>query len=140
MQNSSAFQYLAIDTIGESTTNPRRTFEENKLQELAESIRHHGLIQPVIVYPNADGFELIAGAETLRAAKLYNPQRDGRGGIRGGCSTCFTLLDLHQPRLTLGAANRNFIRKAAPGQRFVSRQPSRHLSMRNVNRSLAKDD
>ncbi len=36
MQNSSAFQYLAIDTIGESTTNPRRTFEENKLQELAE--------------------------------------------------------------------------------------------------------
>ncbi len=43
MQNSSAFQYLAIDTIHESTTNPRRTFEESKLQELAESIRHHGL-------------------------------------------------------------------------------------------------
>jgi ParB family chromosome partitioning protein len=41
MQNSSAFQYLAIDTIHESTTNPRRTFDEFKLQELAESIRHH---------------------------------------------------------------------------------------------------
>ena len=39
MQNSSAFQYLAIDTIHESTTNPRRTFDEAKLQELAESIR-----------------------------------------------------------------------------------------------------
>jgi ParB family chromosome partitioning protein len=35
MQNSSAFQYLAIDTIHESTTNPRRTFDEIKLQELA---------------------------------------------------------------------------------------------------------
>ena len=35
MQNSSAFQYLAIDTIHESTTNPRRTFDESKLQELA---------------------------------------------------------------------------------------------------------
>lgn len=35
MQNSSAFQYLAIDTIHESATNPRRTFEEVKLQELA---------------------------------------------------------------------------------------------------------
>jgi ParB family chromosome partitioning protein len=39
MQNSSAFQYLAIDTIHESTTNPRRTFDETKLQELAESIK-----------------------------------------------------------------------------------------------------
>ena len=34
MQNSSAFQYLAIDTIHESTTNPRRTFDEIKLHEL----------------------------------------------------------------------------------------------------------
>jgi hypothetical protein len=32
MQNSSAFQYLAIDTIHESTTNPRRTFDEAKLR------------------------------------------------------------------------------------------------------------
>ncbi len=70
MQNSSAFQYLAIDAIHESATNPRRTFEESKLQELAESIRHHGLIQPVTVRPNADGFELIAGARRYRAAQL----------------------------------------------------------------------
>jgi hypothetical protein len=34
MQNSSAFQYLALDTIHESTTNPRRTFDEGKLLEL----------------------------------------------------------------------------------------------------------
>jgi hypothetical protein len=38
MQNSSAFQYLAIDTIRESTTNPRRTFDESKLQELADYV------------------------------------------------------------------------------------------------------
>ncbi len=47
MQDSSAFQYLAIDTIRESTANPRQTFEECKLHELAESIRQHGLIQPL---------------------------------------------------------------------------------------------
>jgi ParB family transcriptional regulator, chromosome partitioning protein len=70
MQNSSAFQYLAIDTIHESTTNPRRTFDEGKLQELAESIKHHGLIQPVTVRPNSEGFELIAGARRYRAAIL----------------------------------------------------------------------
>ena len=38
MQNSNAFQYLAIDTIHESTTNPRRTFDEGKLRELADFV------------------------------------------------------------------------------------------------------
>ena len=70
MQNSSAFQYLAIDTIRESTTNPRRTLDEAKLQELAASIRHHGIIQPITVRPNSEGFELIAGARRYRAAQL----------------------------------------------------------------------
>ena len=37
MQDSSAFQFLAIDTIHESSTNPRKTFDETKLYELAES-------------------------------------------------------------------------------------------------------
>ena len=70
MQDSSAFQFLAIDTIHESTTNPRQTFEESKLHELTESIRQHGLIQPITVRPNADGFEIVAGARRFRAAQL----------------------------------------------------------------------
>ncbi len=70
MQDSSAFQFLAIDTIHESTTNPRQTFEESKLHELAESIRQHGLIQPITVRPNASGFEIVAGARRFRAAQL----------------------------------------------------------------------
>jgi ParB family chromosome partitioning protein len=70
MQDSSAFQFLAIDTIHESTTNPRQTFEQSKLEELAESIRQHGLIQPITVRPNSDGFEIVAGARRFRAAQL----------------------------------------------------------------------
>ena len=70
MQNSSPFQFLAIDTIQESSTNPRRTFEEAKLHELAASIRQHGLIQPLTVRPNARGFEIVAGARRFRAAQL----------------------------------------------------------------------
>ena len=70
MQNSSEFQYIAIDTIHESLTNPRRTFDEEKLQELAESICANGLIQPVTVRPNAVGFEIVAGARRFRAAQL----------------------------------------------------------------------
>jgi hypothetical protein len=41
MQDSSAFQYLAIDQIHESTTNPRRTFDEAKLYELADYVPGH---------------------------------------------------------------------------------------------------
>jgi len=70
MQNSSEFQYIAIDTIHESATNPRRTFDECKLGELAESIRTNGLIQPVTVRPHAEGFEIVAGARRFRAAQL----------------------------------------------------------------------
>ncbi len=73
MQNSSEFQYLAVDTIHESATNPRRTFDEAKLQELAESIRTNGLIQPITVRPNSEGFEIVAGARRFRAAQLADP-------------------------------------------------------------------
>jgi ParB family transcriptional regulator, chromosome partitioning protein len=70
MQDSSAFQYIAVDQIHESTTNPRLTFDQSKLEELAESIRQHGLIQPVTVRPNASGFEIVAGARRFRASQL----------------------------------------------------------------------
>jgi ParB/RepB/Spo0J family partition protein len=70
MQDSSAFQFLAVDQIHESTTNPRRTFDEAKLYELAESIKHNGLIQPITVRPNNQGFEIVAGARRYRAAQL----------------------------------------------------------------------
>ena len=70
MQDSSAFQFLAIDTIHESTTNPRRTFDEAKLYELADSIKHNGLIQPITVRPNNQGFEIVAGARRYRAAQI----------------------------------------------------------------------
>src|SRR5258708_735790 len=78
MQNSSAFQFLALDTIHESTANPRRTFEESKLHELAESIRQHGLIQPITVRPNSEGFEIVAGARRVteaRSVPAIYPQR-----------------------------------------------------------------
>jgi hypothetical protein len=51
----------------------------------------------------------------------YNPEREGRGGIKGGCSTCFSLFDLHQARLSLDAAHREFLRRVLPWTRV--RQP-----------------
>jgi ParB family chromosome partitioning protein len=49
---------------------PRRQFNEKTLAELATSIKSAGLIQPIIVRPTADGYELIAGERRLRAAQL----------------------------------------------------------------------
>ena len=47
----------------------------------------------------------------------YNPVKDGRAGIRGGCSTCFSLYDLHQARIALDAAQREFVHRAGPWAR-----------------------
>lgn len=44
----------------------------------------------------------------------YNPEKDGRAGIRGACSCCFSLYDLYQARVALDAAQREFIRRATP--------------------------
>src|SRR5947209_1647858 len=49
----------------------------------------------------------------------YNPEKDGRAGIRGACSCCFFLYDLHQARIALDAAQREFIRRAAPWRRVT---------------------
>jgi len=66
----SAFQMLPLSRLHESPTNPRRVFDEAKLLELAASLRAQGLIQPIVARPNADGFEIVAGARRYRAAQL----------------------------------------------------------------------
>jgi ParB family chromosome partitioning protein len=66
----SQYQTIALTSIHESATNPRRSFDESKLAELAESLRTQGLIQPITVRPNNDSYEIIAGARRFRAAQL----------------------------------------------------------------------
>ncbi len=67
---STHLQYIAIDQLFESKTNPRQTFDQAKLEELAASIKHHGLIQPIVVRPKDNGFEVVAGARRYRASLL----------------------------------------------------------------------
>jgi ParB/RepB/Spo0J family partition protein len=64
------FRQLSTDAVIESPTNPRRSFSETSLEELTASVRRHGVLQPILVRPNGEGFTLIAGARRLRAAKL----------------------------------------------------------------------
>jgi ParB family chromosome partitioning protein len=62
---------LPIGSIHPNSRQPRRHFDEDALKELADSIRIHGVIQPLIVRPSTEGeYELIAGERRLRAALL----------------------------------------------------------------------
>lgn len=59
---------IAVQRITPSPFQPRRAFDEVKIEELAASIRSQGVIQPLIVRPKGDEFELIAGERRWRAA------------------------------------------------------------------------
>ncbi len=68
--NSSNTAQIAIAKIIRNPEQPRTVFQENLLEELAESIRQHGVIQPIIVSQgSSDGYVLIAGERRLQAAK-----------------------------------------------------------------------
>ena len=61
---------LDIEQIDPNPYQPRKHFDQEKLQELSDSIKHHGLLQPVVVIEHEDRYILIAGERRLRASKL----------------------------------------------------------------------
>lgn len=64
-------QTVSIDLIAPNRLQPRTTFDNEKIRELADSIKEDGIIQPLIVAPLADGrYELIAGERRLRASRI----------------------------------------------------------------------
>jgi ParB family chromosome partitioning protein len=73
-RGGSSVQDIPLERIRESTTNPRRVFDETKLREFADNIRLHGVLQAILVRPAPDGeagiYELVAGARRFRASKL----------------------------------------------------------------------
>jgi len=61
---------VALDSIQRNPRQPRQSFKEDELEELAASIREHGIIQPLIIAPAGNGiFTLIAGERRLQAAR-----------------------------------------------------------------------
>ena len=66
-------ELLKISSVEPRRDQPRKTFERESLESLAESIQKHGVLQPIIVRPNQiieDTYEIIAGERRWRAAKL----------------------------------------------------------------------
>ncbi len=61
---------VLIESIQANRFQPRKTFNDESLEELAASIREFGVLQPLLVRPLEEGFELVAGERRLRASKL----------------------------------------------------------------------
>lgn len=61
---------IPIEKIKKNPYQPRSDFDEQLLKELADSIKKHGVLQPIIVRERNDGFELVVGERRLRAAKI----------------------------------------------------------------------
>lgn len=66
---------IEISQISPNSFQPRKIFDENTLKELSESIKAHGLLQPIIVTQKEDGYMLIAGERRLRATKLLGQSK-----------------------------------------------------------------
>ena len=66
---------LFIDDILPNRFQPRLTFDEKALNELADSIRQHGIIQPLVVRKLNDKYEIIAGERRYKTAQLAGLQK-----------------------------------------------------------------
>jgi ParB family chromosome partitioning protein len=70
MTNASEYRNMPLASLTESSNNPRRSFDEAALNELAESIKTQGILAPLVVRPVGQHFEIVAGARRYRAAHL----------------------------------------------------------------------
>ncbi|MBO4562877.1 MAG: ParB/RepB/Spo0J family partition protein [Clostridia bacterium] len=69
-QENDVVRQIEIGLIDNNPGQPRKQFNEEKLNELAESIREHGIVQPLIVKKNGERYTIIAGERRFRAARI----------------------------------------------------------------------
>ncbi len=63
-------EFIRLDDIKPNGSQPRKVFDPEALEELSSSIREHGVIQPVLLRPSKNGYELVAGERRWRAARM----------------------------------------------------------------------
>ena len=69
-ETAQAETFVKITRVEPNREQPRKNFDEDALQELADSIKQYGLLQPILVQDRKDYYEIIAGERRWRAAKL----------------------------------------------------------------------
>lgn len=68
-ENTDTVEALRITLVEPNKNQPRHSFDKDKIDELSESIKEHGVIQPIIVVKNDDRYKIVAGERRWRAAK-----------------------------------------------------------------------
>ena len=68
-KNKDGVRYIKLHDIMPNLNQPRKTFKEDKIEELAASIKEHGIIQPIVVRERENGYEIVAGERRWRAAR-----------------------------------------------------------------------
>ncbi len=66
---------MDIESLTPNLFQPRKNFNKEKMEELKESIKKHGIIQPIVARKMANGYEIIAGERRLKAAKEIGLKR-----------------------------------------------------------------
>ena len=61
---------IPLEEIRSNPYQPRKTFDQNALEELAESIKNYGVFQPIIVKKSIKGYDLVAGERRVKASRL----------------------------------------------------------------------
>lgn len=89
----SDLRHIKVSEISADPNQPRRHFDEDALSELANSIKQHGVLQPVVVTPGPDGYVIVAGERRWRAAM--------QAGIDKLPALVRTLTDQHRLELSL---------------------------------------
>jgi ParB family chromosome partitioning protein len=69
LEEGDAFRELDLDLLTPNPYQPRQGFSETKLEELAQSIRVHGFVQPIVVRRDGDHYQIIAGERRWKAAQ-----------------------------------------------------------------------
>lgn len=69
IENNGGILEVEVDKISANPYQPRQIFDEDQLVDLAESIKEHGVLQPLVVSLTEDGYELLAGERRLQASK-----------------------------------------------------------------------
>ena len=77
---------VKITKVEPNRSQPRKNFDEDALQELADSIKQFGLLQPILVQDKGEYYEIIAGERRWRAAKLAGLKELFQSGNRRNIS------------------------------------------------------
>ena len=128
---SSRVLFLPIDSIAPNPDQPRQHFSQEGLEELADSIRIHGILQPLSVRRKEGGYELVSGERRLRAARLAG-QREVPCILVNVSDETSSLLALVE---NLQRRDLDFVEEAAALARLIQ---TYHLSQEEAAQKIGK--